>query len=52
MVVRIRRVLTLQERCHVDLIHKFRVQNFIFAMMQAEIAPDNAATDPLGLEYS
>jgi len=30
----------------------FCVQNSIFAMTQAEIAPDNAATDPLDLEYS
>ena len=29
----------------------FRVRNFIFAMLQLEIAPDNAATDDFSLEY-
>ena len=30
----------------------FRVRNFIFAMLQLEIAPGNAATDGFSLEYS
>ena len=30
----------------------FRVRNYIFAMLQLEIAPDNAATDDFSLEYS
>jgi len=28
----------------------FRVENFVFVMLRLEIAPDNAATDPLYLE--
>ena len=30
----------------------FRIRYFIFAMLQLEIAPDNAATDGFSLEYS
>ena len=44
----------LRHHCYMVQWHRniFRVGNFVFAMLQLEIAPDNATTDPLVLEKS
>jgi len=44
----------LWHHCYMLQWHRniFCIRNFVFTMLQLEIAPDNATTDPLDLEKS